>query len=117
LKLTAHLAVLEQDVRLADAVAEACIERLVFVDERQQTHETVYRLIECAAADHDRERAMSTLARRLEQVANIVRDGTLLGELAESLEVLKLINSALSERLGRAIALARLGAAKFVVYL
>lgn len=34
--------------------------------------------------DHDRERAMSTLARRLEQVANIVRDGTLPGELAES---------------------------------
>jgi hypothetical protein len=84
LTLTAHLAVLEQDVRLADAVAEACIERLVFVDERQQTLETVYRLIECAAADHDCERAMSTLARRLEQVANIVRDGTLLGELSES---------------------------------
>jgi hypothetical protein len=74
------------------------------VDERQQTHETVYRLIECAAADHDRGRAMSTLARRLEQVANIVRDGALLGELAESFEVLKL-NSALSQRLGRAIAL------------
>jgi hypothetical protein len=60
---------------------------------------------------------MSTLARRLEQVANIVRVGTLLAELAESFEVLKLINSALSQRLGRAIALARLGAAKFVVCL
>jgi hypothetical protein len=52
------------------------------------------------------------LARRLEQVANIVRDGTLLGELAELFEVLKIINSALTQRLGPAIALARLGAAK-----
>ena len=112
LKLIAHLAVLEQDVRLADAVAEACIERLVFIDEREPTHETVYRLIECAAADQDRERATSTLVRRLEQVANIVRNGALLSELADLFEVLKIINSSMSQRLGRAIALAKLGAAK-----
>jgi hypothetical protein len=112
LKLIAHISVLEQDVRLADAVAQACIERLAFIDERQPTHETVYRLIECAAADQDRERAMSTLARRLEQVANIVRDGAFLGELADLFEVLKIINSSMSQRLGRAIALAKLGAAR-----
>jgi hypothetical protein len=55
---------------------------------------------------------MSTLTRRLQQVANIVRDGALPGELAESFEVLRIINPAMSQRVGRALALARLAAAK-----
>jgi hypothetical protein len=41
-----------------------------------------------------------------------VRDGKFLAEIAGFFEVLKTINSSLSQRLGRAIASARLGAAK-----
>jgi hypothetical protein len=55
---------------------------------------------------------LSTSARRVEQVANIVRDGTLLGELAELFEVLRITNPAMSQRVGRALALARLAIAK-----
>jgi hypothetical protein len=112
LQLLAHISVLEQEIRLADVVAEASIEQLAFTDERRSTHEAVYRLVECAAADQDHDRAMSTLARRLEQVANVVRNPALLGELADLFEDLKTINPSLSALLGRAIALAKLGASK-----
>jgi hypothetical protein len=88
------------------------IVRLAFIDERQPTHETIYRLIECAAADQDYNRVTATLARRLEQAASIIRNEALLGEIANLFEALKLINPAISQRLGRAIALAKLGASK-----
>ena len=35
LKLIAHIAAMVQDVKLADAVAEVCIERIPLIEERQ----------------------------------------------------------------------------------
>jgi hypothetical protein len=109
LKLLAHIATMLQNVKLADAVAEACIERLALNEQRQTLVETIYRLVECAGADQNRDNATASLARRLEQVSYIVRNEELLAEIAELLQSLKLINTSLETKLGRAIAMAKLG--------
>jgi hypothetical protein len=108
--MVAHVAVVQQNVKLADAVAEASIEHLAIVNDRQAALEAIYRLIECAGADPDQPRGKGLLAKRLEQVAFIVKDRSLLVEIGEYLDTLKLIDPALEERLGRAMAMAKLGA-------
>jgi hypothetical protein len=111
-KLIAHVAVLLNDVALADAVADACLERLALADDRQTVTETVHRLIECSAADNNRENAKAALARRLEQLSFVLRNTKLLSEVIEYIEILKTTDPSLQTRTGRAIATAKLGRTK-----
>jgi hypothetical protein len=114
LRLIAHVAVMLNDVALADAVAEASLERLSLDEDRQSVVETVHRLIECSAADVDRENAKVTIARRLEQLAFLVRDGALLTEVVAYIELLKTTDAGSSTRMGRALAMANLGISRSV---
>jgi hypothetical protein len=114
LRLIAHVAVMLNDVPLADAVAEASLERLSIKGDRQSVVETVHRLIECSVADADRDNAKIMLARRLEKLGFLVRDRSLLTEVAAYIELLKTIDAGLLTRMGRALAMAKLGTSRSV---
>jgi hypothetical protein len=113
LTLLAHIATLANDVKLADGVAEICIEQIASANDRQAVVEPTFRIIECAAADQDRSAAQTTLLRRLEQAAFVVPSGPLIGDLLGLLEALKAVNAPIQQRLGRALALANLGVTRF----
>jgi hypothetical protein len=112
LRLLAQVAALLEEPKLADAVAEACIERLAIREDRENIIETIHRLIECSAAEQDRELSRVSLARRLEQLGYIVRNGALLAEIADWIDELKIVNPTVKCSLGRALAIARLGATR-----
>jgi hypothetical protein len=115
LRLIAHVAVMLNDVSLADAVAEASLERLSIKEDRQSVVEAVHRLIECSVADGDRDNnAKIVLARRLEQLGFLVRDRSLLTEVAAYIELLKTIDAGLLTGMGRALAMAKLGTSRSV---
>lgn len=61
-----HVAIQHQDVSLATAVADFCVQRLPALKGDQSPTEAMFRMMECAAADSDESNAMKTLARRLE---------------------------------------------------
>jgi hypothetical protein len=109
LTLLAHIAALANDIKLADGVAEICIEQIADAKDRRAVVESTFRIIECAAADQDRSTAQTTLLRRLEQAAFVVPPGQLAGDLLGLLQVLKDVNPSMRQRLGRALALADLG--------
>jgi hypothetical protein len=111
LKPLSHIAALLQDARLANAVAEACIERLAMDERRETVIEAIYRLLECSAAETDKAAARLFLSRKLEQVCYTITKPELLAEIAAWIEELKLISPELKCALGRALAIAKLGAA------
>jgi hypothetical protein len=112
LKLLSHIAVTTKDRRLADAVVETCMERLPIIDSRQSTLDAAYRFVECRAADPDGASATMALARRLEHFAFLVRKESLLLDVVSLFETIKTIDPTLECRLGRALAVAKLGASK-----
>jgi hypothetical protein len=112
IKLLSHVAALLQDTGLANAVAEACIERLAIDQQRQATIEAIYRLLECSAADTDRAAARLFLSRKLEQICYTITKPELLAEVVAWIEELKLISPELKCALGRALAIAKLGASR-----
>ena len=112
LKLLAQIAVMASNVKLADAVANACMERLPEAKQRPKLLELIFRLVECAAADPDRIGAKSTLASRIEQACYIFPGGPLSTDVIDLLELLKIIDPLMEQRLGRALALATLGASR-----
>lgn len=71
-------------------------------------------MIECSAANADRENAKVVLARRLEELAFLVRDCDLLNEVTAYIELLKTIDASLLTRMGRALAMAKLGITRSV---
>jgi hypothetical protein len=110
LKLMAHISAMLQDAPLADAVSATCIERLAVTTKRPHALELIYRLIECAAADRDRTRALTSLVQRLEQASLVMAAAALIAEFGGILQTLKEINPSLESRLGRAMATAKLAA-------
>jgi hypothetical protein len=110
IKLLSHVAALLQDTGLANAVAEACIERLAIDQRRETVIEAIHRLLECSAADTDSAGARLFLSRKLEQICYTITKAELLAEAVAWIEELKLISPELKCALGRALAIAKLGA-------
>ncbi|WP_155888549.1 hypothetical protein [Inquilinus limosus] len=110
LTLLGHVAALLQDTTLANAVAEACIERLVIEERRETAIEAIYRFLECSAAEAERVAANSFLSRKLEQLCYTIKNPELLAEVATWIGELKLVSPELRFTVGRALAIAKLGA-------
>jgi hypothetical protein len=108
--LLSHVAALLRDTNLGNAVAETCIERIAMDERRETVLEAVHRLIECSAAETENAAARLFLSRKLEQVCYTIRKPELLAEIVASTEQLKLISPELNCALGRALAIAKLGA-------
>jgi hypothetical protein len=111
-RLLSHIAVTTKDRKLADSIAETLMERVPIIQSRSSTLEAAYRFVECRAADTDGGNAATSLARRLEQFAFLVPNESLLPEVPNLLETIKMIDPTLECRLGRAMAVAKLGASK-----
>ncbi len=69
LSLASFVAVQSNDAELSDAVAQICIERLVSTQDALFLLPAVGTIVLCAAATEDRNEAVATLARRLENLA------------------------------------------------
>jgi hypothetical protein len=96
------------DVALANAVAEFCIEKASTLTVDRTATEIMFRLIECAMADPDKQDGQRVLARRLENLAFVVSPDRL-PEVYDSLKILQTIDGKMAQVLGRAIGTARLG--------
>jgi hypothetical protein len=107
LQLLSYIAVLVQDEALADAVGQFVLERVRELKDDESTGEIILRLVECSSAYADRTKAADTLARRLESVSFLAKPSASL-DLHDSLKQLQLLEGLLSQRLGRALAAARL---------
>jgi hypothetical protein len=112
IKVLSHVAALLQDTGLANAVAEACIERLAIDQRRQTTIEAIHRLLECSAAETDKIAGRLFLSRKLEQLCYTITEPDLLAEIAACIQQLKLICPEMNCVLGRALAIAKLGASR-----
>ena len=110
IKVLSHVTALLQDTTLANAVAEACIERLAIDQRRETVMEAIYRLLECSAAETDQAAGCLFLSRKLEQICFTITKPELLAEIVAWIEQLKLISPELKCALGRALAIAKLGA-------
>jgi hypothetical protein len=88
------------------------MERVPIIQSRPSTLEAAYRFVECRGADTDAANATTALARRLEQFAFLVPSESSLPEVVNLLETIKMIDPSLECRLGRAMAVAKLGASK-----
>jgi hypothetical protein len=97
-----------QDEGLAESVAEFCIEKTRDLADGESTIEIVCRLVECACAYQNRQKAMEVLAQRLVSVA-FLTPSPMSFDLFDSLGHLQLLDGRLSLLLGRALAAARLG--------
>ncbi|SED26053.1 hypothetical protein SAMN05519104_3163 [Rhizobiales bacterium GAS188] len=110
LSLAACIAALTHDNELGELVSQTCVERVAALQREEELLVTVTIMLECSAANVDREQAISTLARRLENLS-FVSPPDALDELLQLLRILREINEPLGNLLGRAIATARLGRA------
>jgi hypothetical protein len=106
--LAAHIAVQIRDVRLADLVADFSIERCAANWQKNSVADVVFKVVECAAANTDREDARIALAKRLESLAFLLPQ-TALPTLSDLVITLQLLDDELATHLGRALAIARLG--------
>jgi hypothetical protein len=107
LQLLSYVAVLAQDESLADSVAQFAIEKVRELKDEESTLDLICRLVECSSAYAEHTKAAETLARRLEAVAFLAKPSASI-DLHDSISHLQLLDDALSERLGRALAAARL---------
>lgn len=108
MSLASDIAAQNLDPRLADFVADSLIENAVDHNEPKSFLETVFKLLECAAANPDRNLARVALARRLESLAYLIPP-TGLAQLSNLLKTLQSLDGELAPHLGRAVAIARLG--------
>jgi hypothetical protein len=108
LQTLSFVAMQAQDVSLADAVADFCVEKTRELPDEGFALEILCRLIECASANSNRVQAMEALARRLESVASLAHASSLL-DLHDTLRHLQALDETLSYSLGRTVAMARLG--------
>ena len=108
LDLAALIAAQNRDPELADTVAAVAVERLVLTQKVDRLLPTIAVILQCAAARADRKEALSTFARRLENLA-FVAPAAHLREAVDTLRILQSINEELGVLLGRSIATARLG--------
>jgi hypothetical protein len=108
LGLASYAAAQSFDVVLADAAAQACIERAHIATDGDRILHSLIILLECAAAHKDEDEATAVLAQRLESLA-FIAPREWLPELVDLLHTLQNLNGKLAVLLGRAIATARLG--------
>jgi hypothetical protein len=106
--LAIYVAIQTKERSLADSVAEYLIEGISTLGEEDRATDLFFRLVECAAADPDRQNAIKVLARRLEALAFLARPSHL-PDIHDSLLVLQKLDSDLAELLGKPIAAARMG--------
>jgi hypothetical protein len=109
LSMLSHIAVLTENVGLAESVSEVCLERARRTEAKGTIFEIVCRLVECTAVIKEREEAARVLARRLEILASIVPQSDGAKALAFTIDLLKSIQPQLAPLLGRAKSIARLG--------
>ena len=114
IKLLCHISALLQDASLGNAAAEACIERLFIDQQREKVIEAIHRLLECSAAEPDKTATRLFLSRKLEQVCCAINHADLHAEIVAWIEKLKVINPELNCALGRALAIAKIGASRSV---
>ncbi|MBZ9843366.1 hypothetical protein [Mesorhizobium sp. CA5] len=110
LRLAACIAAQTHDNALGELVSQTCVERIAALPNDETLLPTVTIILECAAANADRDQASKTLARHLESLA-FVAAPIALDDLLHLLGILRVINEPLGNLLGRAIATARLGRA------
>jgi hypothetical protein len=108
LQTLSFVAVQAQDEDFADLIAALCIEKTRESKEGDSTLEIVCRLLECAGAYQNRQKAMEVLGQRFEVIAFLTPSSTSM-DLYDSLVHLQLLDDRLSQHLGRALAVARLG--------
>jgi len=108
--IAAYVAVQINDTELADLAADVCLEKTAAASDFRSVMDGMCRLIQFASADADANRGNRALARRLENLAFSIRSAELLTAFADTLEVIKRAAPYLSLLLGRASAVARLGA-------
>jgi len=108
LQLGAFIASLNRDEVLAEAVVTVALERLANDLDPDRLLSAATTLVECAAAAERRSDGLSTLARRLENLAFVSKADNL-PEALDVLQILQSINEELSPLLARAISTARLG--------
>jgi hypothetical protein len=109
LEVLAHIAVESMNEKLADAVAETCLEKIGAATETHAAVEAALRLVECSAASGDRTNAETLLVQRLERLAVENPTADMCTELVALLTHLKSVQPQLEPRLGRALAWATLG--------
>jgi hypothetical protein len=109
ISITAYVAAQTNDTELGNLVADVCLEKTATARDFHSIMDGMCRLIQCAAADVDGNRANLALARRLGNLAFSIRSGELLESFADTLEVIKRAAPQLTQLLGRVSASARLG--------
>jgi hypothetical protein len=109
LALAGHIAMLWQSTDLAVAVAETTI-TLVRRGDELDAGEAFTRLMECNAALADRDEASAALAGHLEALSFAVKSPGQLSNLLDLMSALRRFDSTLALPLGRAVAIAELGA-------
>lgn len=105
----AHIAATNRDNELADEVARVALESAMSTVETGRFMIAAAILLKCAAATEDRSDAVTTLARRLESLANVAPAAAMLDAI-DVFEILQSISKDLGPLLGRAMATAKLGA-------
>lgn len=115
LSLAADIAAQNLDESLSELVAEISIERSLTGEQPKSFAPLVFILLACAAAHKDQEQARSMLTRQLENLAFLLPPASL-GNLLGLLLSLQSIDEPLAERLGRAVAAARLGLPHIAAY-
>jgi hypothetical protein len=108
LTLTAHIAVLTNDIALADAILETCVEMALGIQEQSSLYQVFFRLVECTSANPNREAARIALAKRLEFLAFRLPISNKMAVFAALLEVLRKVVPDFAPLLGRAIASSKL---------
>lgn len=108
LELAAFIAARNRDAEIAEAVATVAIEMLVGTQTIDRVLPTATVILECAAAQVNRNEAIAALARHLENLS-FVAPANALPETLDILRILQNLNEDLAPLLGRAIATARLG--------
>jgi hypothetical protein len=105
--LAVYIAMQLKDPILADSVADFFIGTASTLN--VDPSEILFRLVECAAADPDRNKGQKVLAKRLETLAFVLGPAHL-PDVYDTLRVLQKLDADLARLLGRAIAAARMGA-------
>jgi hypothetical protein len=108
--LACHVAAMTNDVELADAIADTAIELILSEQEPGLVQHMFFRLLECAAANPDREAARAILARRLEFLAMRLPASEAVVEFFGLLRALRAVEPKMALLLGRAVAAAKLAA-------
>ncbi len=112
LSVLAHIAILTESHRLAESIAEVCLERARRTESSRAIFDIVCQLVECAAVFGDRGQAARTLVRWLEILAYIVPPSGAADGLVSTIDMLKRVQPELAPSLGRAKAAARLASSR-----